>query len=452
MTAGAALFFLDAILIACTWPAAAWLAVGRAEIADGWPQVLVLAVLALVFQYSLGLYRREAVANESTTMGRIPLIVAIAVATGSFVAMLAGWRLLPALYLMAVIWLVCCAILARLIFRALRSHAMFRPKLLIVGAGTRAWDLVCILRNQGRSINYDLTFVHEENFGAVDSRLAEMYPIERISNSGNLLEVAERTLADQIVVAPDERRGMALKSLITCRAAGFPVFHYMSFLEREVGRIDIKRLDYSWVLFSSGFDAGLVDLAMKRLLDLVVSLIILGLTFPVLLAAMFLVWAGDRGAVFYRQVRVTKGGRRFEILKLRSMSADAEKNGVVWAAVKDKRITPIGEFLRRTRIDELPQLLNVLRGDMSLVGPRPERPEFIENLLRELPLYQERHAVKAGLTGWAQVNYPYGASLDDARSKLSYDLYYVKNVNIFLDLSIILQTLRVVIWPGAGVR
>jgi exopolysaccharide biosynthesis polyprenyl glycosylphosphotransferase len=267
---------------------------------------------------------------------------------------------------------------------------------------------------------------------------------------GNLMALADRLRADQIVVAPDERRGMALESLISCRATGYPVFQYMSFLEKEVKRIDIKRLDYAWVLFSSGFNVGPLDLALKRLLDLVVSLIILVLSLPLLLPAMVAVWLCDRGAVFYAQVRVTRGGRKFKILKLRSMRPDAEAGGARWAAVKDSRITPVGEFLRRSRLDELPQLFNVLRGEMSLVGPRPERPEFIEQLSRQLPLYEERHAVKAGLTGWAQINYPYGASLDDARSKLSYDLYYVKNFSIFLDLSIILQTLRVVLWPGAS--
>jgi lipopolysaccharide/colanic/teichoic acid biosynthesis glycosyltransferase len=149
---------------------------------------------------------------------------------------------------------------------------------------------------------------------------------------------------------------------------------------------------------------------------------------------------------------VTRGGRIFNILKLRTMRADAERAGAVWAAAQDPRITRIGSFLRRTRLDELPQLLNVLRGDMSLVGPRPERPEFTRNLAAKLPLYDARHLVKAGLTGWAQINYPYGASLDDARSKLSYDLHYVKNYGILFDLLILAQTLRVVLWPGNSVR
>ena len=192
--------------------------------------------------------------------------------------------------------------------------------------------------------------------------------------------------------------------------------------------------------------------AMKRAFDVVVSLMILVPSSPVLLLGMLAVWLYDRQSVFYRQERVTQGGRSFRILKLRTMGLDAEKGGAVWAAKGDSRVTPVGRFLRRSRIDELPQLFNVLAGDMSLVGPRPERPEFIEKLAKQLPLYHERHAVKAGLTGWAQINYPYGASLEDARSKLSYDLYYVKNFNLLLDFKIVLQTLRVVMWAGADVR
>jgi exopolysaccharide biosynthesis polyprenyl glycosylphosphotransferase len=211
-------------------------------------------------------------------------------------------------------------------------------------------------------------------------------------------------------------------------------------------------MDLTWLLYSEGLQLGALDRILKRGLDISVSLVILVLFAPVLLLAMLAVWVEDGGSVLYRQARVTEGGRVFRILKLRTMRMDAEKGGAVWAAAGDDRVTRTGRFLRRTRLDELPQLINVLMGDMALVGPRPERPEFVEELAPKLPLYRERHAVKAGLTGWAQINYPYGASLDDARSKLSYDLYYVKNFSIFLDLLILLQTLRVVIWPGSGVR
>jgi len=290
------------------------------------------------------------------------------------------------------------------------------------------------------------------SFGPIEPRLSADPGNRIIEASGNLMQLADQVRADQIVVAPDERRGMTLDSLITCRANGYPVLQYMSFLEKEISRIDIKRLDMAWMLYSDGFQVSPVGRGLKRLFDILVSLAILLPFSPILLAAMLAVWLGDRGPVFYRQERVTLGGRNFRIVKLRTMRTDAEKGGAVWAAAGDSRVTGVGKFLRRTRIDELPQLFNVLAGDMSLVGPRPERPEFIAKLSQQLPLYHERHAVKAGLTGWAQVNYPYGASLDDARSKLSYDLYYVKNFNLLFDLRIVLQTVRVVLWAGADVR
>ncbi|MGE0416880.1 MAG: exopolysaccharide biosynthesis polyprenyl glycosylphosphotransferase, partial [Acetobacteraceae bacterium] len=263
--------------------------------------------------------------------------------------------------------------------------------------------------------------------------------------------VAREFSADQIVVAADERRGMPMHTLLACRTAGFPVYEYMRFLEKEIGRVDLKRLELSWLLYADGFAFSPVDRAMKRALDILVSAALLLLATPALLAAAIVVKATDSGPVLYRQARVTRQGRVFQILKLRTMTVNSETKGAVWAARHDPRITRVGHFLRRTRLDELPQLINILRGDMSFVGPRPERPEFTRELAAKLPLYDERHIVRAGLTGWAQINYPYGASLDDARSKLSYDLYYVKNFGILFDVLIILQTMRVVLWPS-GVR
>jgi sugar transferase (PEP-CTERM system associated) len=449
MTASSALFIIDTLLVAVVWPLTAWLAVNNVETA---PQALIFATSNLAFLYALGLYRRDAVVDIGKSLNRIPLVVAIGVVAASFTTAALGWTLPPALFIGAMVCFTGCGMLARIAFLILRHHPLFRPHLLVIGAGKRAWDLTWILRNQGRSLQYDVTFVHDDRFGAIDPRLASDPANRIVPASGNLLEIADRVLADQIVVAPDERRGMSLEALIVCKSAGYPVLQYMTFLEKEVRRIDIKRLDLTWVLYSGGFYFGLFDRGLKRVLDIGVSLLILIVLSPILLLAMMAVWLGDRGTVFYRQERVTRGGRRFQIQKFRTMRMNAEAGGPVWAAVSDNRITRVGAFLRRSRLDELPQLFNVLIGDMSLVGPRPERPEFVEPIAKQLPLYHERHAVKAGITGWAQINYPYGASLDDARSKLSYDLYYVKNFSIFFDLLIIAQTLRVVIWPGGGAR
>jgi lipopolysaccharide/colanic/teichoic acid biosynthesis glycosyltransferase len=214
---------------------------------------------------------------------------------------------------------------------------------------------------------------------------------------------------------------MPLDRLLSCKKEGYPVVQYLTFLEHEIRRVDIRRVEVGWLLYSSGFYFGTIDNALKRMLDIAVSLVLLVVFSPFLIGAAIAIKLDDRGPVLYSQERVTRGEHKFRIYKMRTMRTDAEKFGAVWAEARDPRITKVGNFLRQTRIDEMPQLINVLRGDMSLVGPRPERPNFIEQLATQLPLYNERHLVKAGLTGWAQINYPYGASLDDARSKLSYD-------------------------------
>jgi sugar transferase (PEP-CTERM system associated) len=446
MTAGTVLFLIDALLVAISWPAAIHVFHYPASPLH----VAGFALLDLVFLYALGFYRRDNLADIERANRRVPLSVALAVAAAMVLSSLLGDA--PPLHVaaLAMFCFTGSALLARFFFPLVRRHVLFRPHLLIIGAGRRAFDLLWVLKAQGRHLQYDVTFVHQDRFGPIDTRLLDDPANHVVTISDNILDIAERVFADEIVVAPDERRGMTLDSLISCRTAGYPVWQYMSFLEKEAGRIDIKRLDVDWVLYSEGFSVGPLGRGLKRLMDIVVSLVILALSLVVLLPAMAAVWLQDHGPVFYAQDRLTRGGRKFRILKLRTMRADSEKAGAVWAAAGDARVTRVGRFLRRSRIDELPQLLNVLKGDMSLVGPRPERPEFIEQLAEHLPLYRERHAVRSGLTGWAQINYPYGASLDDARSKLSYDLYYVKKSGFFFDLLIIMQTLRVLIWPGAG--
>ena len=359
---------------------------------------------------------------------------------------------LPQLFAAASVGLALAGCAARGVFRVLRRLRLFRRRLLIIGAGQRAWDLAWLLRHEGRTAGYVIACVHGPEMGQADPRLENDPDIEIFRGNVGFLPAAREFGADQIVVAPDERRGLRMEALLACRTAGFPVREYLGCLEQEIGRIDMKRLELGWLLYSDGFSASQLDHAMKRSLDIVVSLALLVATAPFLLLAALAVKLQDGGPVLYRQSRVTRDGRAFRIMKLRTMLVDAEKHGATWAAKGDPRVTAIGRFLRRSRIDELPQLLNVLLGDMALVGPRPERPEFIDRLARELPLYDERHRVKAGLTGWAQVNYPYGASLEDARSKLSYDLYYVKNFNLMFDLRILAQTLRVVLFPGGGAR
>jgi exopolysaccharide biosynthesis polyprenyl glycosylphosphotransferase len=218
-------------------------------------------------------------------------------------------------------------------------------------------------------------------------------------------------------------------------------------MERETGRVDLDTVNPSWLIFSDGFSSGrAVSSVAKRAFDVLASSILLLLTFPVILLFALLVKLDSRGPAFFRQSRIGLFGQQFDLIKLRSMRTDAEKDGAQFAQKDDPRVTRIGKFIRKVRIDELPQAWSVLKGEMSFVGPRPERPEFVDDLEDKLPYYAERHMVKPGITGWAQINYPYGASIEDSRHKLEYDLYYAKNYTPFLDLLILLQTLRVVLW------
>ena len=447
LSTGRAILLLDVVAVMLLWPVALLLAPG----ADALSAALHPAAY-LVSLYALGLYRRDVALEVRRSLARVPVAaVAGAVAAAAVLAVLGaaggtGQAVRAAACFMA------AGVAARVSFDLLRRRGLFSRALLVVGAGRRAWDLAWMLRKEGAYLSYRVVFVHSPELGDVDPRLLDggWGAVEPLPADG-FLGAARRFRADGIVVAPDERRGLKLEGLLACKIAGIPVLQYLSFIEREIRRVDLKRMELSWLLYSDGFVFGTVDRVLKRTLDLIVSSTVLLLASPFLLAAVVAIRMEDGGPVLYRQTRVTQGGRHFQINKLRTMRVDAERGGAVWAAQGDTRITRVGRFLRRTRLDEIPQLFNVLHGEMSFVGPRPERPDFVAMLTEAIPLYPERHVAKAGLTGWAQVNYPYGASIDDARSKLSYDLYYVKNFSVLFDLLIILQTIRVVLWPG-GVR
>ena len=267
----------------------------------------------------------------------------------------------------------------------------------------------------------------------------------------SIAQIADQNFVDEVVVATRDRRGLPVDDLLDCKLDGVNIIEYLSFWEREKGQIDLDALQPSWFVFSDGFVFHWFPHFLKRLFDVVVSFLFLLLTAPVMAAAMLAIRLESAGPIFYVQERVGLNGRRFRLMKFRSMAVNAENDGPRWAATNDQRITRVGAFIRKTRIDEIPQVINVLRGDMSFIGPRPERPFFVDALAKEIPYYLERHRVKPGISGWAQINYPYGASVEDARQKLTYDLYYVKNRSLFLDLVILLQTARVVLWPE-GVR
>jgi sugar transferase (PEP-CTERM system associated) len=268
-----------------------------------------------------------------------------------------------------------------------------------------------------------------------------------IANTGSLEATVKRLAIDEIIVAVREQRGgvLPLRELLDCRLSGVQVTDLARFFERVHGKVPIESLKVSWLIYGDGYRQGWLRSVVKRTFDIFVSILLLILTLPIIFVTALMIALDNKGEVVYRQKRVGRAGETFTLLKFRSMDPDAEKDGgPSWASVNDVRITPVGRFIRRTRIDELPQLINVLRGEMSFVGPRPERPEFVGMLTEQIPFYAVRHSVKPGITGWAQVRYSYGANVEQAVKKLEYDLYYVKNHTLLLDLLILLETVRVV--------
>jgi sugar transferase (PEP-CTERM system associated) len=269
----------------------------------------------------------------------------------------------------------------------------------------------------------------------------------------DLRQLCRDEAISRVVVALRERRGMVpVDTLLQCRMDGVLIEEREAMYERLTGKLAVESMRPSYLIYGRGFAKDPLTLVTKRVLDITVSLVGLLLTLPISLTAALLVKLTSKGPVFFRQVRVGEDGKEFELIKFRTMRTDAEKDtGPVWAQQNDSRVTVVGRFFRRTRIDEIPQFLNILRGQMSFVGPRPERPHFVAQLAEQIPFYPLRHTVKPGLTGWAQVSHPYGASIDDAREKLRYDLYYIKNLNLLFDLNIMLRTIGVIL-RGTGAR
>ncbi|MDO4636264.1 MAG: TIGR03013 family PEP-CTERM/XrtA system glycosyltransferase [Lautropia sp.] len=304
-------------------------------------------------------------------------------------------------------------------------------RVLVMGEGDEADLVLAILAD-----NHHLRAAH----------LVGQVPVEAEVDS--VLEVARRHKATHIVVAVHERRGghIPMDQLLECRLAGIQVLDLLSFYEQELGLIRLRYLRTGWLVYGDGFTQGVTRAIIKRLFDIVVASALLCLASPVMLIAAVVILLETGRPVFFRQERVCAPGESFNILKFRSMVQDAEKDGKPrWASIGDDRITRVGRFIRATRIDELPQLINVLRGEMSFVGPRPERPYFVEKLNQQVPYYDIRHYVKPGITGWAQVRMDYGASVEEAMEKLEYDLFYVKNHSLFLDCMVLIETIQVVL-------
>src|SRR5579875_3643577 len=412
---------------------------------------LGLSVVAGLSMTAVGLYNYDVFLDSRVMAIKILMAVTLVAPAAALVALVSekvvtaapgsGWSLL---FLKATFVWMSCVLVTRVGLLRVSDSNLFRRRVVVVGTGVRAARIAELVDNGRNRYFVPKAFVH----ACGDLRLVMGAPLDldRTPDDRALARYAHEIGAREVVVATDERRGMPVGQLLHCKVEGINVVDYQTFWERENGRIDIEALQPSWLIYSDGFRLSPFNNCVKRIFDVVVSLALLVVALPVMAITALAVRFESPGPVLYRQERVGVGGKSITLLKFRSMRDDAERDGIRWAANGDPRVTRVGAIIRKFRIDELPQLFNVLKGDMSFVGPRPERPFFVEQLARQIPFYGERHSVKPGITGWAQVNYPYGASIEDAKQKLAYDLYYVKNRTLFLDLVILVHTVRVILF------
>ena len=413
----------------------------------------LLSFAVIVAMLGAGLYSADAFVDRRVTLVRVVISLALAAPIVFIIGTLfdllsdtegrlgSNWPLKA-----GVAWLVCIGV-TRTLFAHFSNLEIFKLRVLVVGSGARAFEIERLAKTSPQVRFVPIAFVRAGN----DQCRVRSLEFSTVPDEQALEKFARDLGAQEIVIAADDNRGLPIQQLLRCKLSGVKVIDYLRFFERETGRVDIDALQPSWFIFSDGFRFGPISELIKRASDIAISLGLLILVLPVLCCTMIAIKLEGSGPVLYRQERVGVGGRRFVLLKFRSMRLDAEAAGMPqWAQRGDPRVTRVGAFIRKFRIDELPQLLNVVRGDMSIVGPRPERPYFVEMLAHQIPFYNERHAVRPGVTGWAQINYPYGASVEDAREKLAYDLYYLKKRSLLFDLLILIQTARVIFWPSGA--
>ena len=411
--------------------------------------VVSFAACLFVINSASGLYDSGFAATPGRSVARalLVLLVALPLTYGIF------GLLPPSFNDRSTVQLSMMAGVAALILRrAYLAHssaaAAGQARILIYGAGPAA----LVVGNTLKSADPNAHIVGY--VAGPNERDTAVAPREILRLEGTLPDMARRMGVDEIVVALTERRAgsMPLRQLLDCKVSGIKVYDLNTHFEKTLGQIRVDYLNASWLIFGDGFNQDAWRTGVKRVFDIVCATVLCLISAPIVLVAAALIKFESRGPMLYRQLRVGQNGRNFSIAKLRSMRVDAEKDGKPrWASANDVRVTRVGHIIRRLRIDELPQLFNVLRGDMSLVGPRPERPFFVEQLTQEIPFYALRHSVKPGVTGWAQVRYPYGATVEDSLEKLQFDLYYVKNHTLFLDLVVMLETVAVVL-TGKGAR
>jgi sugar transferase (PEP-CTERM system associated) len=420
---------------------------GFAEMAEpGGLRLLIVAALVLVSGFFCELYSRDQQYRGTDLAARIAVVMMV-----SLLALSAFYYLVPEAMIgrgFLSLSLILCGTMQFLLRRGLQALGGvpgFAQRVLVLGVGPLAEVIEKTIQlSQG---NYVLA-----GFVQPATDIVTVPPERIVGSVDQISGLVRQQRASQVVVAVTERRGvLPVKDLLICKLSGVDVLDSPSFYEKLSGKLLIENIQPSWFIYSNGFRITVFKRFYKRLLDICFSLFGILLALPLLPLIALLVKLDSPGPALFRQIRVGERGREFEILKFRTMRRDAESGtGAVWSQQNDPRITRIGGFLRKTRLDEIPQLFNVLKGDMSFIGPRPERPEFIQQLSERIPYYNKRHFVRPGLTGWAQICYPYGASEKDALEKLRYDLYYIKNYSILLDLFIVLETIKVVLYGRGG--
>ncbi len=417
---------------------------------------LVIAAGMTLIMMTMGLYDREARA-QAGSQGLDDMLRIAASLLVTLAAIAAIGSAFPDMVPILDTFLVGASLIfvalagERLVYRRVSRSDAFAHRILVLGSGSRAMTLETASTHANAHNPYKILA-----FVAVESADALEVPANRtmtLKNGQTLLKLARSIKTEEIVVAIRERRNsLPIKDLLECKLHGITVTDISSFFEREHQRLQLDSMNSSWLIFGSGFRQSWFGNLVKRVFDILLSLILLLVALPVMLITSIAIKLDSPGPILYWQTRVGLGNKPFEICKFRSMRTDAEKDGQPrWAAGNDDRITRVGRVIRTLRIDELPQILNVLKGEMSFIGPRPERPLFVEQLSKQIPYFLARHSIRPGISGWAQVRYPYGASVQDAKEKLQYDLYYVKNHTLFLDILIILETVRVVLL-GRGAR
>lgn len=427
-----------------------WGVLPLAQSLPHWTTALLFALAIVLAAGAMGLYNtrlREHLFGLSLRFLLVAIMVLGAIAVARYSYPNAPQSLAD--FATAIALTIGAALIARYLLGHFVSDGFLKTRVLIYGTGRQAQSIANLKR---RSDRMGFTVVGYLPAGGETRSI----PDSQVVDSGvDLLAFCERHDVDEIVVAMDDRRQeFPLRELLHCRINGIDVLELISFLERETGAVRLDVLNPSWIIFSPGFRRSWARDLVGRLLDITASLLLLAVAWALMLLTVIAIKLEDglSAPVLYRQNRVGNDGKVFRVLKFRSMKLDAEADGVArWATEEDGRVTRVGSWLRRSRFDELPQLWNVLRGDMRFVGPRPERPEFVSSFAENLPYYRERHSVPPGLTGWAQLCYPYGSSEQDAVEKLKYDLYYIKNRSFLFDLAILIQTVEVIVF-GKGAR